>query len=99
MGNKIDELNKLHSQSVTVDTILATMLMELQANSPGFNYKFKYSSPTNYNIEIELKNGTNRILLNADDTKVLYEFLKSILEEPKQHVEKPKPLKKEDTKV
>jgi len=87
--NKIAELNSLHKQQQTFHETLGKGVGGLKHNTPNFNFNFKYASPGDFGIEIQLHNGTNSLTLPSSDMEALYEFLKSIYDEPQENIEKP----------
>jgi len=100
MGNKIKELYDLYNQTINTETKITEIIESLKRVSENFVFKFNYNTPGDHGVEIITKDGTNELKLSSSDTFELYEFLKNILEEPKQNIEKPiTKSKKEDIKV
>ena len=92
--NKIGEFNLLHKQQQTFHETLGKGVGGLKHNTPNFNFNFKYASPGDFGIEIQLHNGTNSLTLPSSDMLALYEFLKLIYDEPKEDFKEPeKPVK------
>ena len=80
--NKIAELNSLHKQQQTFNETLGKGVSGLKHTTPNFNFNFKYASPSDFGIEIQLHDGTNSLTLPSSDMEALYEFLKLIYDEP-----------------
>jgi len=96
--NKINELNELHSNKKFLDETIGQNVSGLKHNTPNFNFKFKYTSPGDFGIEIQLHNGTNSLTLPSSDMLALYEFLKLIYDEPTERGDPKEPEKPVKTK-
>jgi len=87
--NKINELNELHSNKKFLDETIGQNVSGLKHRSPNFNFNFKYASPSDFGIEIQLHDGTNSLTLPSSDMEALYEFLKLIYNETQEVFQEP----------
>ena len=77
--NKIAELNSLHKQQQTFHETLGKGVSGLKHNTPNFNFNFKYASPSDFGIEIQLHDGTNSLTLPSSDMVFIIRIFKKYL--------------------